>query len=154
MKIKKILVTFSLIILTILLSSCTTITDDAEVFVEKLYSQQIGKINGLVVDLRVRGTEAEEPGTFSQRHISGAKSFDVSQDEDFKTWIGKLASKKITIFIVDSGKEEYKEIVEILKEEGYKNIVVYTKGYDTLRLSQVFIDAIYEGSGIDDCGCD
>ena len=50
--------------------------------------------------------------------------------------------------------EEYVEIVEELKELGYKKIVVYTKGYEYLRTTEEFKEAIYEGSGLDDCGCD
>ncbi len=154
MKIRKILLCIPIIILTIFLNSCVTITDNDKKFVDKLYQAQIGEITGLVVDLRVRGTEAEETGTFSEHHISGAKSFDVKQDTDFKSWIAKLASKKVTIFIVDEGNGEYEAILDILKEEGYKDIVVYTKGYKTLRESKIFIDSIYEGTGIEDCGCD
>lgn len=154
MKIKQIIITFGILVLSILLTSCVTITDDEEKFVDKLYEQQIGKIDGLVVDLRIRGTEAEEEKTFSEHHISGAKSFDVTQDSDFASWIGKLSNNKITIFLVDSGNEEYKPILDILEDLGYKKIVVYTKGYEYLRTTQVFIDAIYEGHGIEDCGCD
>jgi rhodanese-related sulfurtransferase len=144
----------SLLFLLIILTSCVTITDDEQKFVDKLYKQQTEKITGLVVDLRVRGTEAEEPHTFSEHHISGAKSFDIENDSDFASWIKKLSNNKVTIFIVDSGKGEYIEIVEILKELGYKDIVVYTKGYETLRASEAFTEAIFEGHGIEDCGCE
>ncbi len=150
---KSILIICLLFLLTIL-SSCVTITDDEQKFVDELYKQQTEKITGLVVDLRVRGTEAEEPHTFSEHHISGAKSFDVLQDKDFASWIKKLSNNKVTIFIVDSGNNEYVEIVDILKELGYKDIVVYTKGYEYLRITAAFIEAIYEGHGIDDCGCE
>lgn len=138
----------------LLLTSCVTITDDEQKFVDKLYEQQTGKVTGLVVDLRIRGTEAKEPHTFSENHISGAKSFDVSQDEDFSSWIKKLSNNKVTIFLVDSGNGEYVEIVDVLKELGYKDIVVYTKGYEHLRTTTAFTEAIYEGQGLDDCGCE
>lgn len=154
MTIKKISLILSFFLLTFLLTSCVTVTDDEQKFVDKLYEQQIGKINGLVVDLRVRGTEAEEEKTFSKYHISGAKSFDVNQDEDFTSWISKLSNNKVTIFLVDSGNGEYEEILDILKSLKYKNIVVYTKGYEYLRTTKPFTDAIYEGHGIEDCGCD
>lgn len=154
MIIKKISFGVSIFLLTLLLASCVTITDDEQKFIDKLYEQQIGSINGLVVDLRVRGTEAEEEKTFSEYHISGAKSFDVTQDEDFASWISKLSNNKVTIFLVDSGHGEYEEIVEILKSLKYKDIVVYTKGYEYLRTTKPFIEAIYEGHGIEDCGCD
>jgi rhodanese-related sulfurtransferase len=154
MKIKKILSIISLLILCLTLSSCVTITDDEKKFVDKLYSQQIGKIEGLVIDLRTRGTEDEEDKTFSGYHISGAKSFDVNQDEDLESFMNKIAGKKVTLFIVDSGNKEYEKVVEELKELGYKKIVVYTKGYEYLRTTEVFKEAIYEGSGLDDCGCD
>ncbi len=151
---RKYILIISLLFLLIILTSCVTITDDEQKFVDKLYKQQTEKIIGLVVDLRVRGTEAEEPHTFSEHHISGAKSFDLENDSDFASWIKKLSNNKVTIFIVDSGKGEYIEIVEILKELGYKDIVVYTKGYETLRVSEAFTEAIFEGHGIDDCGCE
>lgn len=154
MKIKKILGIISLLILCLTLSSCVTITDDEKEFVDKLYEQQIGKIEGLVIDLRTRGTIDEEDHTFSGYHISGAKSFDVSQDTDLKSFMNKIAGKKVTLFIVDSGNKEYVPIVEELKDLGYKKIVVYTKGYEYLRTTEVFNEAIYEGSGLDDCGCD
>lgn len=153
MTIKKSVLTICLLVLLILLTSCVTITDNEQKFVDKLYQQQIGKTEGLVVDLRVRGTENEEPLTFSKYHISGAKSFDVNQDEDFASWVKKLSSDKTTIFIVDSGNSEYVEIVEILESLGYKKIVVYTKGYEYLRTTPAFNEAIYEGHGLDDCGC-
>ena len=151
---KKSILIISLVFLLIFLTSCVTITDDEKKFVDKLYEQQTEKITGLVVDLRIRGTEAEEPHTFSEHHISGAKSFDVVNDKDFATWIKKLSNNKVTIFLVDSGNSEYVEIVEILKELGYKDIVVYTKGYEYLRTTTAFTEAIYEGHGIDDCGCE
>ena len=68
--------------------------------------------------------------------------------------MNKIAGKKVTLFIVDSGNKEYEKVVEELKELGYKKIVVYTKGYEYLRTTEVFKEAIYEGSGLDDCGCD
>ena len=151
---KKSILIISLLFLLIFLTSCVTITDDEKKFVDKLYEQQTEKITGLVVDLRIRGTEAQEPHTFSEHHISGAKSFDVVNDKDFATWIKKLSNNKVTIFLVDSGNSEYVEIVEILKELGYKDIVVYTKGYEYLRTTTAFTEAIYEGHGIDDCGCE
>ena len=154
MKIKKVLSIICLLILCLTLSSCVTITDDEKKFVDKLYSQQLGEIEGLVIDLRTRGTEDEEDNTFSGYHISGAKSFDVNQDEDLESFMNKIAGKKVTLFIVDSGNLEYVEIVEELKELGYKKIVVYTKGYEYLRTTEEFKEAIYEGSGLDDCGCD
>lgn len=154
MKIKKVLSIICLLILCLTLSSCLTITDDEEKFVDKLYSQQIGEIEGLVIDLRTRGTEDEENNTFSGYHISGAKSFDVNQDEDLESFMNKIAGKKVTLFIVDSGNKEYEKVVEELKELGYKKIVVYTKGYEYLRTTEAFKEAIYEGSGLDDCGCD
>ena len=154
MKNKKNILIIGLLFLLTILSSCVTITDNEQKFVDKLYEQQTEKITGLVVDLRVRGTEAEEPHTFSEHHISGAKSFDVKNDKDFATWIKKLSNNKVTIFLVDSGNNEYVEIVDILKELGYKDIVVYTKGYEHLRTTTAFTEAIYEGHGIDDCGCE
>lgn len=154
MTIKKISLLISMFFLVICLTSCVTITDNDQKFVDKLYASQIGKIEGLVVDLRVRGTEKEEEHTFSKYHIKGAKSFDVTQDEDFASWISKLSNNKVTIFLVDSGNGEYEEILEVLKSLKYKNIVVYTKGYEKLRITDAFIEAIYEGSGIEDCGCD
>ena len=154
MKNKKNILIIGLLFLLTILSSCVTITDDEQKFVDELYKQQTEKITGLVVDLRVRGTEAEEPHTFSKHHISGAKSFDVLQDKDFASWIKKLSNNKVTIFIVDSVNNEYVEIVDILKELGYKDIIVYTKGYEHLRTTTAFTEAIYEGHGIDDCGCE
>lgn len=154
MKIIKSILTISFVFLLLFLTSCVTITSDEQKFVDKLYEQQTGKITGLVVDLRIRGTEALEDETFAKYHISAAKSFDVTIDEDFASWIKKLSNNKVTIFIVDSGNEEYAEIVEILKELGYKDIVVYTKGYEHLRTTKAFNDAIFEGHGLDDCGCD
>ena len=151
---KKSILIIGLLFLLIFLTSCVTITDNEQKFVDKLYEQQTEKITGLVVDLRIRGTEEEEPHTFSEHHISGAKSFDVKNDKDFATWIKKLSNNKVTIFLVDSGNSEYVEIVEILKELGYKDIVVYTKGYEYLRTTTAFTEAIYEGHGIDDCGCE
>lgn len=151
---KKSILIIGLLFLLIFLTSCVTITDNEQKFVDKLYEQQTEKITGLVVDLRIRGTEAEEPHTFSEHHISGAKSFDVKNDKDFATWIKKLSNNKVTIFLVDSGNNEYVEIVDILKELGYKDIVVYTKGYEHLRTTTAFTEAIYEGHGIDDCGCE
>ena len=119
MTIKKISLLISMFFLVICLTSCVTITDNDQKFVDKLYASQIGKIEGLVVDLRVRGTEKEEEHTFSKYHIKGAKSFDVTQDEDFASWISKLSNNKVTIFLVDSGNGEYEEILEVLKNEGY-----------------------------------
>lgn len=151
---KKNILILSFLFLLLLLTSCVTITDDEQKFVDKLYAQQTGEITGLVVDLRIRGTEEKEPLTFAEKHIAGAKSFDVTVDEDFASWIKKLSNNKVTIFIVDSGNGEYLEIVEILKELNYKKIVVYTKGYEQLRITESFIEAIFESSGLDDCGCE
>ncbi len=154
MKIKKLVALTSVLLFSILLSSCVTITSNTDKFVDKLYDNQIGKVTGLVVDLRKRGTEELEEGTYAGGHISGAQSFDVYQDEDFEGWIKKFTSLKTTIYLVDSGKKEYMPILEILEELGYKSIVVYTEGYETLRVSESFVEAIYESTGLEDCGCE
>ena len=62
MKIKKILSIISLLILCLTLTSCVTITDNEKKFVDKLYSQQIGKIEGLVIDENI--TLSDLKGTF------------------------------------------------------------------------------------------
>ncbi|MBQ8293039.1 MAG: rhodanese-like domain-containing protein [Bacilli bacterium] len=154
MKIKKLFVLVGILFFSILLTSCVTVTDNVDKFVDKLYDKQMGKVTGLVVDLRTRGTDKEEEGTYAGGHISGAQSFDVHQDKDFDKWITKLTSTNSTIYLVDSGKEEYVPILEILEELGYKNIIVYTEGYETLRASEAFIEAIYESTGLEDCGCE
>ena len=157
MKISKLIYIFVLLINLVLLTSCNKIqaVDDTEYFINVLYDYSHGEIeNGCIIDLRPLENDPNNDD-YDHGHIHGALSYDYNKQEKdtFITWITGLKSKKATIIIVDSGNDEYKTIVEYLKEAGYKNIISYTLGYQSLKSSESFKIKVEETTGTYDCGC-
>ena len=125
-------------------------TTDSAYFIEQVYNWSNGKLeNSILIDLRKLDEE------YAMGHISGAKSYDYSKvdKEKFTTWITGMYHKKTTVLLIDSGNNEYQLIVEYLKEAGYKKIIAYTKGYNTLKEDESFKIKLIEVKGKDDCGC-
>lgn len=157
MKISKLIYIFILLINLVMLTSCSKIktTNDAEYFLDVLYDYSKGEIkNGCIIDLRPLIND-ESQDDYDHGHINGALSYDFNNQnkETFITWITGLKSKKATIILVDSGNNEYQTIIKYLEEAGYKNIICYTLGYQSLKQSESFNIIVEEKTGTYDCGC-
>lgn len=139
-------------ILMLTLSSCSKVktTEDSKEFCEYIYDISRGEIKrGVVIDLRDLETD------YASGHIYGALSYEFSNQEEnhFITWITGLKSTDTQVLIIDSGNNEHQTIMNYLEKAGYKKVLAYTLGYDTLKDSNEFKQKVEVKTGTEDCGC-
>ena len=139
-------------ILMLTLTSCSKIktTNDSKEFCEYIYDISRGEIKrGAVIDLRDLETD------YANGHIHGALSYNYKNqsEEHFITWITGLKSTDTQILIIDYGQNEHVQIMEYLKEAGFKKVLAYTLGYDVLKETSEFKQMVEVKTGTDDCGC-
>lgn len=148
----KLIKTLLIICLAVLLTGCTKVktTDSAKEFCEYIYDITRGEIKrGAVIDLR----DLEKD--YAAGHIYGALSYDFKNQSEnhFITWITGLKSTDTQILLVDYGNGEHEVIMDYLKKAGYKKVLAYTLGYDTLKETTEFSQMVEVKTGTDDCGC-
>ena len=139
-------------ILMLSLTSCAKVktTSDSKEFCEYIYDISRGEIKrGAVIDLRDLETD------YAAGHILGALSYNFKNqsEEHFITWITGLKSTDTQILIIDDGENEHQIIMDYLKKAGFKKVLAYTLGYDTLKESTEFKQMVEVKTGTDDCGC-
>lgn len=90
---------------------------------------------------------------YAEGHIKGFKNFHfkIAVKDDFITYMKSMYSKKTAIFLLDESGEDVLVAASHLKGVGYKNIYIYTGGYEDLRNNST--DYLYVATGTDDCGC-
>jgi len=145
---KRIISIIILLLSFFLITSCTKELK-ATKFMNDCYEISSGKIKGIVVDLRCLTGDA----SYEEYHISGSLSYDLTKHEakDIYDWLSGLVSTKYKVYIIDSGNNEYKEVLKFLKK--FKSIYVYTEGYEKLRMNEEYNKLIIEATGTKDCGC-
>ena len=132
------------------LSACFPWLSDSNHYPSLPWHQRSGEIKrGVVIDLRDLETD------YASGHIYGALSYDFSNQEEnhFITWITGLKSTDTQVLIIDSGNNEHKTIMNYLEKAGYKKVLAYTLGYDTLKDSNEFKQKVEVKTGTEDCGC-
>lgn len=139
-------------ILILSLTSCAKVktTSDSKEFCEYIYDISRGEIKrGAVIDLRDLETD------YATGHILGSLSYNFKNqsEEHFITWITGLKSTDTQILLIDYGKNEHVVIMEYLKKAGFKKVLAYTLGYDTLKETNEFKQMVEVKTGTDDCGC-
>jgi rhodanese-related sulfurtransferase len=143
---------FLLLLVILFISGCSKIrtTDSAKEFCEYIYDISRGEIKrGAVIDLRDLETD------YAQGHIYGALSYNFKNQEEshFITWITGLKSTDTYILLIDSGNNEHQVIMTYLEKAGYKKVLAYTQGYNTLKETTEFKQKVEVNTGTDDCGC-
>ena len=139
-------------ILILSLTSCAKVktTSDSIEFCEYIYDISRGEIKrGAVIDLRDLETD------YATGHILGSLSYNFKNqsEEHFITWITGLKSTDTQILLIDYGQNEHVVIMEYLKKAGFKKVLAYTLGYDTLKETNEFKQMVEVKTGTDDCGC-
>lgn len=140
---------FVLVISTLLLlSSCKVKSLSKEDYVELYYSYHVyqEKETGCI-DLR------DLNGEYAKGHIKGFVNYNYQNGnvEEFIYYVSSLFNKKTYIFLIDNNGEYVKEASKILKQEGYKHIIIYEKGYKNLiEYAKEYLQIV---EGTDDCGC-
>lgn len=140
---------FVLIILVLcLLSSCKVMNLSKEDYVKKYYDYHVQqeKVTGCI-DLRDLNTD------YATGHIKGFINYNYSNgnDDEFKYFVSSLYNKSTYIFLIDSNGEYVVHAAKVLKQEGYKHIIIYQRGYnDLIGYAQNYLQIV---EGIDDCGC-
>ena len=130
------------------LSSCKIKTFSKEKYVQCFYNYHVqSEKNAVGIDLRDLETE------YASGHIKGFVNYNYQKGskEEFIIYVTSLYNKKTYIFLIDNNGEYVHSVAQILKEEGYKNIIVYDKGYNDIEEYAKETLQIVEGT--DDCGC-
>ena len=131
-----------------LLTSCKIKTLSKEKYVEQFYEYHVqSKKEAVGIDLRDLNTD------YASGHIKGFVNYNFQKGnkEEFIIFVTSLYNKNTYIFLIDSNGEYVIEAANYLKEEGYKNIIVYENGYDDIKDYAKNSLQIVEGT--DDCGC-
>lgn len=143
---KKINLTLIIFIL-LMLTSCKVKSYSKEEYVDKIYHYHVlQEKDNVCVDLRT----LEEYG---KGHIKGFVNYNYKNgsNEEFISYMTSMYDKNIYIFLIDEDGKNVVDASSILKKEGYKNIIIFEKGYDNLELYASKNLEIVEG--IDDCNC-
>lgn len=164
------LINKTLIIITILLfvftiSSCKKVKvydeEEASEFISEYYEYLADNKQGFVaLDLRNLNPD------YSEGHLKGFKSYQyyIARNADekdteyesrisdaFIKWIQQNYNKKLAIFLIDYDGSVVTPVAAKLKSIGYKQIYIYTGGYDTVVYH--LNDLVEIVTGVDDCGC-
>lgn len=145
---KKISTMLVLLCFVLCLASCSIKSVDSDSFVKKYYHYHVlgEKLTG-AIDLRDLETE------YAEGHIKGFVNYNYQNGnkEEFVYFVTSLYNKSAYIFLIDNEGEYVHEAAEILKEEGYKNIIICPDGYKSVQGCTEGYLAIIQGT--DDCGC-
>lgn len=142
----------SLIVLLVLsifvLSSCKVQTLSKEKYVKLYYDYHVQseKPSG-AIDLRDLNTD------YASGHIKGFLNYNYQNGnkEEFLYYVSSLYNKNTYIFLIDNNGEYVSEASNILKEAGYKHIIIYQDGY--YNIEEYAKDYLQIVTGTDDCGC-
>lgn len=142
----------SLIVLLLLsifvLSSCQIKTTSKEEYVKLYYDYHVqSKKSTGAIDLRDLNTD------FASGHIKGFVNYNYQKGnkEEFIYYVSSMYNKNTYIFLIDNNGESVVEASNILKEEGYKHIIIYQEGYSMLEdYAKEYLQIV---TGTDDCGC-
>lgn len=161
MTLKKRIYIFSVILLSmIFLTSCGKIKliDKEKTFCEKLEKYDINpeiRKQTVFLDLRITGDENSTKETYAAYHFNGAVNYNYrnGSKEEFIYWFTTRYNTNYTVFLFDDGDGAVAEVKDILKEEGYKEIYGFTKGYEKLRKSDEYTKRFVETKGLEGCDC-
>lgn len=145
---KRISILFSIAIMLLMLSSCSKIeVKNKEEYVDLLYNYHtLGKKDTACIDLRTLDK-------YGEGHLKGYinYNFEEGSSEEFILFITRLYNKNVYIFLIDESGEYVNMASNLLKDEGYKHIIIYEEGYKSI--SEYASNYILVVEGIDDCGC-
>lgn len=145
---KKIISILTILLLCFVMTSCSKELS-AKKYCERCADIIKGERSGVIVDLRILEGEA----SYSEGHISGAKSYDLTKHniEDIYDWLRLSTSLKTPVYLIDSGNGDVLKVKDYLKK--YKKIYIYTDGYQALKETSYFSELIIEAKGTEGCDC-
>ena len=135
--------------------------DNASEFVDEYYEYLADNKQGFIA-LDLRNLDPD----YASGHLKGFKSYqyyiarnhlepDTVYNErissTFIRWMEQNYNKDLTVFLIDKDGSVVSQAAVKLKGIGYKNIYIYTSGYDTIV--NYLNDKIEIVTGVDDCGC-
>ena len=145
---KRISILFVIILSLFILSSCSRIeTKNKEDYVDMLYNYHtLGKKDTACIDLRTLDE-------YGKGHLKGYinYNFEKGTSEEFIIFVTNIYNKDTYIFLIDEAGEYVNIASKLLKDEGYKHIVIYEEGYNSLV--EYASNYILVVEGTDDCGC-
>ncbi len=145
---KRISILFISLLSLLILSSCNRIEElNKEEYINSFYCYHtLGEEEAVGIDLRT----LEEYGN---GHLKGYinYNFENGNKEEFIIFVTSVYNKDTYIFLIDKTGEYVNLASNVLKDEGYKHIVIYKDGFDSI--CEYASDYIPIVEGIDDCGC-
>lgn len=87
----------------------------------------------------------------ARNHLEPDSVYNERISETFIKWMELNHSKDLTVFLIDKDGSIVTQVAVKLKGAGYKNIYIYTSGYDTII--NHLNGKIEIVTGVDDCGC-
>ena len=133
----------------------------ADDFINEYYEYLADNKQGFVaIDLRNLNPD------YSDGHLKGFKSYqyyiarnekepdsvyESRISETFCKWIQQNYSKDLAVFLIDYNGTVVEQAAVKLKGLGYKNVYIYTGGYDTIV--NHLNDLVEVVTGVEDCGC-
>lgn len=151
---KKISIIIIFLLGLLLFASCNIKTyktyeeDMAKEFIDEIYEYiDNGKANYCLIDVRDLNT------SYANGHFKGFINYDIKNGtiDEFLYKIESMYSKDKTIFIIDEDGSNIEELMNKLKDKGYKKIHGYLGGYN--RLEEENNNDFEVVTGTDDCGC-
>lgn len=113
---------FSLLLVFISFASCQSQSKTPELVSSDVFAKKIESGDGQLVDVRT-------PKEYKQGHLKGAVNIHL-YEQDFVTQINKLdKTKPVYVYCKAGGRSA--EAVEIMKVQGFKNIVELDGGTDS-----------------------
>ena len=131
-----------------LLSSCSIKNVSQDEYLELLYKYHVlEEKENACIDLR------DLHSSYSAGHIKGFVNYNYNNGskEEFLIYVSSMYSKDVYIFLIDEDGSIINEAAQVLKNAGYKHIIVYEEGYK--KLEEKAKESFHIIEGIDDCGC-
>ncbi len=150
---KKISFLFIFILLTLTLTSCKKeeyksfkIGEEKE-FIDQIYEYIDNDKEYCLIDVRDLETE------YAKGHFKGFINYSIEKGniEEFTYKIESMYSVEKAIFIVDKDGTKVTDLMNALKNNGYKKIYIYLGGYNLLEEKNNNDFVVVTGK--DDCGC-
>jgi rhodanese-related sulfurtransferase len=154
---KMLLMTITMLMLT----GCGLLSKDFVAYDDTNYQGYIDRLSealqekikpSVYIDLRPLGNENNAQGTdYANGHIEFFLNYDYKAigDEEFLNIMKTYYSKKHHIFLLDADGTLASQAANLLKENGYRHLYFYTKGY--LSLMDLAQGQLRTATG--ECGC-
>lgn len=148
MKTNKIFLIILSIFFILTLTSCTIKKLNKDEYINLVYKYHtLMEKDNVCIDLRDLNT------SYAKGHIKGFINYNYrnGSDEEFIVFMNTMYNKNIYVFLIDEDGSDVFHVAKLLKDNGYRHIIIYDGGYQKLeQYAKKYMQIV---SGIDDCGC-